>query len=175
MKTSCIRPLALAGALLCASAPAFAEDVFVRLKPFEEVPALSSTGAGTFFARIDAAAGTIAYRLSYSGLQGDVRQAHIHFGQRSVNGGISVFLCQTSFNPDATGLAPTCPQSGTVSGVLSADNVIGPAGQGISASEFAELVRAIRSGVAYVNVHSTTFPGGEIRGQLNELRNVLSF
>ena len=175
MKTPCVRPLVLAGALLCASAPAFAEDVFVKLRPREEVPSISSAATGSFSARIDTAAGTIAYQLTFSGLQGDVRQAHIHFGQRSVNGGISVFLCQTSFNPDSTGLAPTCPQSGTVNGVLSADNVIGPAGQGISASEFAELLRAIRSGVAYVNVHSSLFPGGEIRGQLNELRNVLSF
>ena len=62
-----------------------------------------------------------------------------------------------------------------MSGVLTANNVIGPAGQGISAGEFAELVRAIRHGVAYVNVHTATFPSGEVRGQLNELRNVLSF
>ena len=82
-----------------------------------------------------------------------------------------VFLCQTAFNPDPTAFAPTCPQSGTVSGLLRVDNVIGPAAQGISATEFAEMVRAIRAGVAYVNVHSTTFPGGEIRGQLNAWRN----
>jgi hypothetical protein len=41
------------------------------------------------------------------------------------------------------------------------------AGQGIAAGDFAELVRAIRAGKAYVNVHSSVFPGGEIRGQLD--------
>jgi hypothetical protein len=101
-----------------------------------------------------------------------VRQAHIHVGQRSANGGVSVFLCQTTFNPDPSGLAPACPESGTVSGVLNAANVLGPGGQGVAAGEFAELVDAIRSGVTYVNVHSTTLPGGEIRGQLRSGRNM---
>ena len=45
--------------------------------------------------------------------------------------------------------------------------MIGPAGQGIAAGEFAELVRAMLADVAYANVHSTTYPGGEIRGQLD--------
>jgi hypothetical protein len=48
------------------------------------------------------------------------------------------------------------------------NHVIGPAGQGIAAGEFAEIVRAIRAGRAYANVHSTKFPGGEIRGQIND-------
>ncbi len=47
-----------------------------------------------------------------------------------------------------------------------AAHVIGPSGQGISAGEFDEIVAAIRAGVAYVNVHTTGFPGGEIRGQI---------
>jgi hypothetical protein len=57
-------------------------------------------------------------------------------------------------------------QSGAVSGVLTQANMIGPAGQGIEPAEFAEIVAAIRAGVAYVNVHSSVFLGGEIRGQL---------
>jgi len=139
-----------------------------RLSGYQEVPSISTVASGRFKASIDDQSGSIHYELSYSGLEAEVRQAHIHFGQRSVNGGISVFLCQTTFNPDPTGLAPTCPQSGTVTGVLTLNNVIGPAGQGIAATEFAELVAAIRAGVAYANVHSTKFPGGEIRGQLRD-------
>lgn len=155
--------VAMAGMLL--PSMVLAETLRIPLRGFEEVPAVSSVARGEFRAKIAPGDGQIAYELSYSGLQGDVRQSHIHFGQHGVNGGVSVFLCQTAANPDPTGLAPTCPESGSVQGLLQAANVIGPGGQGLDAGELAELVAAIRAGVAYVNVHSTTFPGGEIRGQ----------
>lgn len=138
----------------------------VRLEPFQEVPSVSSVARGDFRLRIGRSGDSMDYELSYSGLEADVRQAHIHFGQKSVNGGISVFLCQTTFNPDPTNRAPACPQAGTVTGNLTAANVIGPAGQGIAAGQFAELVKAIRAGQTYANVHSVMFPGGEIRAQI---------
>jgi hypothetical protein len=53
-----------------------------------------------------------------------------------------------------------------VSGVLTSGQVIGPGGQGITAGEFEKVVGAMREGVAYANVHSTKWTGGEIRGQL---------
>ena len=154
-------------ATLGAAGSVWAHDgVEARLRSYAEVPAVSSPASGRFKASIDLKSGAIGYELTYKDLQGDVRQAHIHLGQKGVNGGIMVWLCQTSSNVDPTGLSPTCPQSGTVSGMLQAANVIGPAGQGVSPMEFAELVAAIRAGVAYVNVHSSLFPGGELRGQL---------
>ena len=47
-----------------------------------------------------------------------------------------------------------------------ADDVIGPAEQGIDAGEFRELVRAIRRNATYVNVHTEDFPSGELRGNV---------
>lgn len=143
-----------------------AHDVDSHLEGLSEVPSVATAASGKFSATIDEAGGSIQYRLAYSGLEGDVRQAHIHFGQRKVNGGVMVYLCQTTFNPDPTGLAPTCPQSGAVTGTLTAANVIGPTGQGVDAGGFADLVMAIKAGAAYANVHSTKFPGGEVRAQL---------
>lgn len=130
-----------------------------------EVPALSSAASGSFEARI--AGDELHYRLSYAGLEGTVTQAHIHFGQRSVNGGISVWLCGTAALPGPAG-TPTCPESGTVTRTVGPADVVGPAGQGIAAGEFEELVAAIRAGRTYANVHSTMFPGGEIRSQIND-------
>ena len=166
----------LTGVALLASAGAVSGrddgDAKASLKGYMEVPAISSTATGRFRARIDEKAQTIHYELSYSGLESDVRQAHIHLGQKSVNGGIMVFLCQTTFNKDPTGLAPTCPQEGSVSGTLQAQNLTALAtAQGIDPTEqtaFDEMVAAIRAGVAYANVHTANHTGGEIRGQLLE-------
>lgn len=129
---------------------------------------VSTTATGSFEATIDDEASEIHYTLSYSGLQGDVRQAHIHFGQRSVNAGISAWLCETATNPSPSASTPACPASGSVSGTITPLEVIGPTAQGIAPGEFDELVAALRAGRAYANVHSSLFPGGEIRGQIND-------
>jgi hypothetical protein len=51
-----------------------------------------------------------------------------------------------------------------VEGTITLGDVIGPAGQGLAAMEFDELLRAMRAGKTYVNVHSDKHPSGEIRG-----------
>ena len=134
-----------------------------NLDSYNEVPAVSSNGFGMLRIVVDDDAQTITYQLSYGGLNATAIASHIHFGQKSVNGGVSAFLC-------GGGDKPACP-AGTggkesVSGVIDAADVIGPTAQGIAAGEFDELVRAIRAGVTYGNVHTTAHPGGEIRDQL---------
>jgi hypothetical protein len=142
----------------------------IRLNPFQEVPSVSSVAKGEFRLRISRDGQSMDYELSYSGLEGTVRQAHIHLGQTHVNGGISVFLCQTAANPDPVNLAPPCPPSGTVTGTLTSANMIAVPTQapvqGLAPGDFAELVKAIRAGVTYANVHSSMFLGGELRGQI---------
>jgi hypothetical protein len=136
---------------------------------YQEVPAISSTGTADFTADVSQDGNSISWQLSYSGLEGNVTQSHIHFGQRSVIGGISVFLC-TNLNNGPAG-TQTCPgpHSGTISGTFTAADVTaGATAQGIGAGEYDELVRAIHAGKTYANVHTTTWPGGEIRAQLNE-------
>jgi hypothetical protein len=130
-----------------------------RMSSYQEVPSLSTGAKGKFEAKIQGS--TIEYKLAYSGLSSAAAVAHIHFGQRSVNGGISAFLC-------GGGGKPACPASGTVTGTIVAADVIGPAGQGIAPGEMTELIAAIRAGRAYANVHTSSFPGGELRGQIND-------
>ena len=137
------------------------------LNGYEENPDISTVATGSFKVTIDDHAQTLAYELSYSGLEGTVTQSHIHFGKRAVNGGVSVFLCGTAASPGPAG-TPTCPADGTVSRTVTAADIIGPTAQGIEPASFAELAAALRSGAAYANVHSTKWPGGEIRAQIND-------
>ena len=160
----------LAGLLILGGSAASArggddDDTRTRLIGYEEVPAVSTEGKGTFRAEISTRDQELDYRLQYRGLSAPVQQAHIHFGQFAVNGGVSVFLCSNLDDPPAG--TPACPDSGTVTGTLTAADVIGPAAQGIDPGEFDELVAAIKAGIAYVNVHTDKFEGGEIRGQLD--------
>jgi hypothetical protein len=161
----------LAVALLLSAATGWASDdrrnirVTARLASESEVPAVSSPGRGSFRAVIDKAASAVRYELSFDDLQADVVMAHIHLAQPNVNGGIMVWLCGTTAAPGPSG-TQVCPQSGTISGIIVPADVLAVTPQGIAAGEFDEFVAAVRAGLAYVNVHTTQSPSGEIRGQL---------
>ena len=131
---------------------------------YEEVPSVSTTGNGQFAARIRN--NEIEWSLSYGNLEGAVQQSHIHIGQPGVSGAISVFLC-TNLGNGPAGTQPCPAPPAVISGRITAADVTNLANaQGVSAGEFDELVAAIRAGYTYVNVHSTRWPGGEIRSQI---------
>jgi CHRD domain-containing protein len=139
----------------------------LRLRGLDEVPVISTTGRGTFRATINQNETAIAWRLTYADLEGDVQQSHIHFGPPNNTGGISIFLCTNLGNAPVGTIVLACPgkSSGTVEGTATAADVTGPAAQGIEPGALAEIIAAIKDGKAYVNVHSTKWPVGEIRKQ----------
>jgi hypothetical protein len=149
---------------------AAAASVRARLRGFEEVPAISTTGGGTFSAVLSDDGLSLAWTLQYADLQGNadggaVTAAHVHLGQRGVAGGVAVPLC-------GTGDTAACPDApATVTGTITAASVTGPTAQGLAAGDLPALLRAMRAGVTYVNVHTTRFPTGEIRGQLRAHRD----
>ena len=164
------------GVLACAlaSAVAFAQG-FVNIKElltgYEEVPSVSTGASGEFTARIRKDS-TIDWELSYSDLEGAVQQAHIHLGQTGVNGGITVFLC-TNLGNGPAGTQPCPAPPATITGVITtaqvSPNIPATAGartQGLNTGEMDELLAAMRAGATYVNVHSTMWPGGEVRSQI---------
>jgi hypothetical protein len=156
----------LLGVVAAAAAGGGSRDVREFLTGYEETPqTLSTSGFGEFRARVRD--DRIEYRLSYGGLEGDITQAHIHLGAEATTGGVSAFLCFTTQTvPEGT---PRCEgtREGTVRGTIEPSDVIGPAGQGIAPGEYQELLRAIRAGATYANVHTTKYPTGEIRAQLD--------
>ena len=132
-----------------------------ELSGYEEVPAVSSTGSGELRLKVNSDDQTIEYELTYENLEGTTTTAsHIHLGQRSVNGGVIAFFCGGGGKP------PCTPTSGSFSGILTPADVLGPASQGIAAGEWDEVLRALRAGMIYVNVHTNKHAGGEIRGQV---------
>jgi CHRD domain len=163
--------LAVMGSLVATAPMAKAEQIGALLTGYEESPSVSTTGSGEFTATIASDGSVIAYTETYGGLQAPVTQSHIHVGQLGVNGSVVIFLCQTAANPDPTGLAPPCPQEGTVSGTITAANVIAGATttQQLAAKDLAAVVTAIQAGAAYANVHTSVSPGGEIRGQIRTI------
>jgi CHRD domain len=168
-------PFLLTLLLLAMSAAANAEPIRATLIGYQEVPAVNTVATGHFNATINPGDQSIDYELSYSGLQATVQQAHIHVAQRRVNGSIVIWLCQTPAGTppftDPTHLSPTCPQSGTVTGTITSANVIAGSmtPQQLTAGDLADVIKAIRAGVAYANVHTSVSPGGEIRGQIRAL------
>jgi hypothetical protein len=163
----------LSTACVALAAAALAQG-FVNIRElltgYEEVPSVSTAASGQFNARIRG--DEIEWQLSYSDLEGAIQQSHIHFGQTGVNGGIVVFLCTNLGNgPAGTQACPNPPA--TISGrIFAADvspNIPATAAgraQGINTGQIEELIAAMRAGATYVNVHTTTWPGGEVRSQI---------
>ena len=172
MKRLRILIVVMAG-LLATTTLANAERIEAELTGYEEVPAVSTLASGDFQARISLDEQSIEYVLKYRGLQGTVTQSHIHIAQLSVNGSIVIWLCQTDTNKDPTNLAGLCPAGketeAIVTGKITAANVItgSMAPQQLNAGDLAEVIRAIRAGAAYANVHTDLSSGGEIRGQID--------
>jgi hypothetical protein len=163
--------VALLGAIAIAATAAVTHDDNgkgkARLDSYQEAPlTLSTTGTGSF--RIRVRSDGLHYKLSYRDLSSNATQAHIHFGRTAIAGGIIAFLC----GPPGASDKPVCPPTGgTVEGVIDMADIIGPANQGIAPTELAEVIKALRKGAVYANVHTTTFPGGEIRGQIGHNDN----
>jgi hypothetical protein len=170
------RKLCVAGAATFAAifaAPVFAEKTTfaTNIVGYQETPStINSAGRGEFTAKISKDGTSIQYQLTYRDLSSPITQSHIHFGRPALTGGIVLFLCTNLGNaPAAVPTPQLCPAfPATITGTLTAADVVAVSGQGIDpgAAGFAEMLKAIRAGAAYANVHTTGHPSGEIRGAL---------
>ena len=163
--------LALAAA--CAESPATGADelvlpVFARgeshhfvspLAGRNEVPPVDTRASGNAVFRLSADGSALHYKLITAGLQ-NVTQSHVHLGPPTANGPVVVFL----FGFVAGGVT----QNGILAeGTLTESDLIARPAIGFGGT-MEELVQAMRSGGAYVNVHTVAVPSGEIRGQVRE-------
>ncbi len=98
---------------IAGSAIAFTSEGNRRFREFltglKEAPAVvSTTGSGTFRAEINHDETAIDYTLTFSDLEGDVRQAHLHIGLPQNSGGIVLWLCDTELNQSPLASTPAC-------------------------------------------------------------------
>jgi hypothetical protein len=161
----------IGAAIVLPTAYANAQDFHAKFSGFKEVGAqnaesgaIFSPGQATLKLKLNTKLQAANWTLTYSNLSAPVTQAHIHFGKVHVAGGIMVFFCSNLSNPPAG--TQLCPASGTISGMFTGGSVIGPTAQHITPGDFNALAQALLSNTAYGNIHTTTFPAGEIRGQV---------
>lgn len=145
-----------------------AAELNAVLSGAQEVPAVTTEGSGSAVVRLNGTQTGLTYRLSYADTA-QVTQAHIHTGEARTNGGILLWLCETSSiaAPGTVSTPPTCGAApATVSGTLSANDLLTADG----VSDFPTAVDRLLSGRTYANVHSTASAPGEIRGQIGAVQ-----
>lgn len=172
MSRKMLAAVVISAMLGSAAMAAQAEEFHAVLSGFSEVGvlggitgAISTEGRGTLDLKLDRRAQTLEFKLTYSNMSAPVIMSHIHLGQIHTAGGVMVFFCSSVGTPPA-GTQPCPGAAGTVSGTITAANVLALPGQHLSAGDFDALVDALEHDTTYVNVHTTTFPTGEIRGEI---------
>jgi hypothetical protein len=125
----------------------------------EQLPPVDTLAVGQTVLRLSRNGDELHYRLVVANIE-DVLQSHIHLAPAGANGPIVAWLY-----PDGP---PPVPIPGRFDGVLAtgtitAADLLGP----LAGGTLEDLIEAIETGGAYVNVHTAQNPGGEIRGQLH--------
>ncbi len=126
---------------LAAAVPAQSLQFNLELIGAQEFPPNNSGGIGTATIMLDNATGAVTVSATYTNLRGNATAAHIHSSaRRGANAGVVLAL------------TPSGGTSGTITG-----------GGTVSAA----VLAAMRDGLTYLNLHSTVFPGGELRAQID--------
>ena len=139
-----------------------------RLSGAEEVPPRKTPAKGSAIFQLSEDETALSYTVTVSNIE-NVFAAHIHCGVKHVNGPVGVTLFMGT------------PGGGAISGTLASGTIMAPdLGNGCGWADLADVVAAMNSGNAYVNVHTNDgvaptntgpgdFPGGEIRGQITPI------
>ncbi len=161
--------VSIAVLLLTLSVPMSAGEVpnnFVApLSGDQEVPPVDTDATGLARFQLSHDGTELTYRLIVANVE-NVTQAHIHLGARGVNGPVVVWLYPSG--PPAQ-LIPGRTDGTLGTGTITAEDLVGQ----LEGASLDDLVEVLRAGEAYVNVHTSQHPPGEIRGQIDRPRGHL--
>lgn len=115
-------------------------------------PPVETKAAGHASVKISKDETYLEYKITVANID-NVTASHFHLVPAGSNGGAVAFL----FSGPASN-----PNGVLTEGVITEADLLGP----LNDADFKDLINEIRAGNIYVNVHSTKFPGGELRGQL---------
>lgn len=129
------------------------------LTGYNEVPAVVTTGSGQVMVAVSSDQTSLNVTLNFSKLWGEAQSASLYLGSPGTTGGVVAVIC---------GGASACPTTadGTVTIMLSASDVLAVTAQGLAAGDLASVIQALTNGAIYVNVVTSKFANGEVRGQL---------
>jgi hypothetical protein len=124
----------------------------------QEVPPATTRAQGQAIFHVSKDGNSIDYKLIVANIQ-NVTMAHIHIAPAGANGPVVVWLYPSG--PPAQ-LIPGRSNGILAQGTITAANLVGP----LADATLGDLIEAMSTGNAYVNVHTSQFPGGEVRGQI---------
>lgn len=124
----------------------------------QEVPPADTKATGQAIFKLSKDGTTLTYKVIVANIQ-NVTMAHIHLAPAGENGGVVAWLYPDGPPPS---LIPGRSNGILARGTITADDLVGA----LEGAELADLIEYMASEGAYVNVHTSQYPGGEIRGQI---------
>jgi CHRD domain len=124
----------------------------------EQVPPADTKAQGEATFTLSKDGDSIHYKITVANIE-NVTMAHIHEGATGANGPVEVWLYPSAPPPK---LIPGKSNGVLAEGTITSANLVGP----LEGKSLTDLLNDIKSGKAYVNVHTSEYPGGEIRGQI---------
>lgn len=125
----------------------------------QEVPPVDTAARGQITLQLSKDGTELGYRLIVANIE-NVTQAHLHLAPAGANGAVVAWLYPSG--PPAQ-LIPGRSDGVLATGTITSADLVGP----LAGASLSDLVAAIEAGDIYANVHTSQFPGGEIRGQLD--------
>jgi uncharacterized protein YjdB len=137
------------------------------LSPANEPPGLlgNPTGSGTYTAQLDTITNAFTWTGSFSGLTSNISNGHIH-GPFVVGGTTTTAGVLVNFSPQVTVGATFTGLGSANAGAVTGTQVLNTAFQATGTVNGDSVRKLVIAGNTYVNIHTSTNPGGEVRGQL---------